>query len=99
VWCVRPFELVRASPEAKDLLDNGYEFARELKANASTEFEAIVGEILTPIAKARRNLKLSATQIAKISIASLSGFKQSADDAAQLRELIAGLVTITCDSR
>jgi AcrR family transcriptional regulator len=99
VWCVRPFELVRVSPEAKDLIDNGYEFAREIMANASTEFEAIIGEILKPIAQARRNLKLSATHIAKISIASLLGFKQSADDAAQLRELIAGLVTITCDSR
>jgi AcrR family transcriptional regulator len=99
VWCVRLFELMQTSPEAKDLLDNGYDFARETIASASADFETIIGEVVEPIARARRNLKLSAKEIAETLIAALTGFKSLAKDAAHLRQLIACLVSISCDGR
>ena len=99
IWCVRPFELVQVSPEARDLLDNGHEFARAIKARASAEFETIVAKAVEPVARARPSLKLSATEFAEVLIAALAGFKQTAPDAARLRLLIAGLLTVACDSR
>ena len=42
VWCVRPFEMIQASPDAKDILESGYEFAAEITLHAFSDFETIL---------------------------------------------------------
>src|SRR5260370_7330015 len=39
VWCVRPFEMIQASPDAKDILESGYEFAAEITFQPFSTFQ------------------------------------------------------------
>jgi hypothetical protein len=98
VWCVRPFEIVLASPDAKDLLQSSYEFATEVTTKASANFEAILAEVLQQEVRGRAEVALSSAQIAHILASALPGFKESAKTPAQLRDLIAGLITIVLSS-
>jgi len=46
VWCVTGFELVQASPDAKDLYESSYQFAAEVMATATADFVALVADLL-----------------------------------------------------
>ena len=48
VWCVRPFEMILASPDAKDLLQSSYESATEVTSSAAANFEALLAEMIQP---------------------------------------------------
>jgi len=98
IWCVRLFETIQASPDAKDLLESSYEFATEVTKRASADFEALVAEVLQPLVRRSTGLKLSSAQVAHILAAAAPGFKASAKNAGQLRELIAGLISIVLAS-
>lgn len=98
VWCVRPFEIILASPDAKDLLQSSYEFATEVTAKVAADFVAILAEVLEPLAIIQGRVDLSALQIAHILARAVLGFKESATDAGQLRQTIAGLITIVLAS-
>src|SRR5260221_14628967 len=37
VWWVRSFEMIQASPDAKEILENGYEFATAITLQAFSE--------------------------------------------------------------
>jgi AcrR family transcriptional regulator len=94
VWSLRPFEAIRASPDAKDLLQSSYEFAAEVTTKAFADFEALLAEVLQPQVRKKAQMEFSSTQIAHILAAAVLGFKESAKTSAQLRELIAGLIAI-----
>ena len=94
VWSVRPFEMVKSSPDAKDFLESSYEFAGQATAAAFAEFESIVAEILKPQINSRSSVKLSAVQIARILTSAVYGFKNTAADADELRRLINGLIAM-----
>ena len=65
IWCVQPYEMTLASPDAKDLLESGDEYANEVVSAAFAEFEAIVTEVLEPVVSGQTNMTLSAAQITR----------------------------------
>lgn len=94
VWCVRPFELIRGSPDAADLLESTLEFAAEVASRADADFESLLAELLEPLARKQAALQLTPRQIARILRASAKGFKGAAKDPADLRQLIREMHTI-----
>ena len=94
VWCVRPYELVRASPEAADLLESGHAFAADVVDAGFAAFDAILAHLLKPLVHRQTRVRLSALQLARLMTSAALGFKQSAKDTAQLRHLIAGQIGI-----
>ncbi len=94
IWCVRPFEVMQASPDAKDLLENGHIIAGDVIAKGLADFEKIIAQILKQLTPAKASAPVPLTQIAKILIGAMMGFKQSAKDSTQLRQMIAGLIAI-----
>jgi AcrR family transcriptional regulator len=98
VWCVRPFELIQVSPDAKDLFESSCQFATNVTAEAAAGFEGILAEVLEPLVQMQAGVNLSSVQIAHILASAAPGFKESSANAAQLRQLIAGLVAIVLAS-
>ena len=98
IWCVRPFEMILASPDARDLLDSSYEFAAEITTKAVREFMSILAEILDPLVRLQNKVHLSSIQIAQLLASALPGFKGSAESSARLRALIADLITVVVAS-
>lgn len=94
VWCVLPFEMIQVSPDAKDILESGYEFANEITVRAFADFEHILSDVLRPIVSAQAEPPLSAEQLAHILTTAAQGFKESASSAIQLRQMIKGLITV-----
>lgn len=93
-WCVQPYEMTLASPDAKDLLESGYEYANDVVSAAFAEFEAMVAEVLEPVVRAQTAMPLSAEQVTRILVSAVSGFKQSARDAPELRQQLSRLFVI-----
>ncbi len=97
-WTVRGFELVRASPDAKDLIESSYQFATEVTHKAAAEFVAVVADVLEPLVQRQAKLALSSVQIAQILVSAMTGFKASAKNTEQLRKLIHGLIDVVLTS-
>ena len=93
-WTVRGFELVQASPDAKDLLESSYEFATEVTNKSTADFVAVLASDLEPLVRRQKKLNLSSAQIAQILVSAMPGFKASAKNAEQLRKLIAELIEV-----
>ena len=98
IWCVRPFEMMLASPDTRDLLESSYEFAAEITIKTATDFMGILAEILDPLVRRQNKVHLSSIQLAPLLASALPGFKGAAKSAAQLRALIAGLITVVLAS-
>jgi AcrR family transcriptional regulator len=98
VWNVRGFELVQASPDAKDLYESSYQFAAEVTTKAATDFVAILAEVLEPLVRRQTKVGLFSVQIAQMLTSAVPGFKSSVKTTKQLREMIAGLITIVLAS-
>jgi AcrR family transcriptional regulator len=98
VWCVTGFELVQASPDAKDLYESGYQFAAEVTAKAAADFVALVADVLDPLVCQQAKVALSSVQIARILASAVLGFKGSVTTTEQLRTMIARLITIVLAS-
>lgn len=94
VWCIRPFELIQLSPDAKDILESGYQFATEITTQAFADFEEILAEVLRPLANAQAAPNLSAGQLAHLLTTAVQGFKESASSVIQLRQMITGFITL-----
>ena len=93
-WCVRLFEMIQVSPDARDILESSYAFATEATVRAFADFETILSDILRPLVSAQAGPPLSSEQLAHILTTAAQGFKESASSAVQLRQLIQGLITI-----
>jgi len=94
VWAVRPFGLLTATPDAKELIDCGFEFAREAIEQGSQAFEAEVAAILAPLCAGGQasGQTQSPEQIARILTRAVHGFKQTATSMEDLRGMIEGLL-------
>jgi hypothetical protein len=86
--------MIQVSPDARDILESGYAFATEITVRAFSDFETILSDVLRPLVSAQAYPSLSAEQLAHILTTAVQGFKDSASSAAQLRQLIKGLITI-----
>jgi AcrR family transcriptional regulator len=95
LWTVRPFTIMLSSPDAKDLVDCSHGFAKDTIQQITAEFEALLVEILEPVASSSHKSVLPAAQIAHLLTASVHGYKEAASSVAELRTMIAGLVTLT----
>jgi AcrR family transcriptional regulator len=95
LWTVRPFTIMLSSPDAKDLVDCSHGFAKETIQQISEEFEALLIEILGPVVSSSHKSVLPAPQIAHLLAASTHGYKEAASSVAELRTMIAGLITLT----
>ena len=98
LWTVRGFELVQASPDAKDLLESSYEFAAAVTTKAAADFIAVLSDVLEPLARRQAKLDLSSVQIAQILVSAMPGFKNAVKSAEQLRKLIDGLIDVVLAS-
>jgi AcrR family transcriptional regulator len=98
IWCVRPFEMVLASPDAKDLLESGRTFATELVDRQFAAFEGLLAHQLAPLVRAQARVRLPAIQIARLMVGAALGFKQQAKDAPQLRAMIGGQIALVLAS-
>lgn len=98
LWAVRPFGMVLAAPDSKDLFESGRQFATDVVAAHFATFESIVGQLLKPLVQAQSTVRLPAIQIARLMVGAALGFKQSARDVAHLRQMIAGLIGIVLAS-
>jgi AcrR family transcriptional regulator len=95
IWTVRTFELMLASPDAKDLVNCIHEFTRETIQGIYAQFEALLVEIMEPVTANGKNLPLPAAQIAHLLAAAVHGYKETAGSVGELRSMIAGLLTLT----
>jgi TetR/AcrR family transcriptional regulator of autoinduction and epiphytic fitness len=95
VWAVQRFDLSLKSPEAREISDSSYEFAREALEQSYAKFEAILAPILKGQVKHCGNKRApSSEKLAHILASSVRGFKLVATSAAELRKLIQDLVGI-----
>jgi AcrR family transcriptional regulator len=86
VWAVKNFDLTRRSPEARELLDLGLEFSRDVFETRFQEFEALLVPLLP------QDGRVPPSELAHILGSALRGLKKTARDARELRALIEGLL-------
>ena len=98
VWYVRPFELMQASPDTKNLYDTHYEFAEEVATMALSVFARLVADLLEPRVEKQARVELSSGQIAEVLIGAIAGFKNTAKTPKELRHLIGNLLTVVLAS-
>jgi TetR/AcrR family transcriptional regulator, regulator of autoinduction and epiphytic fitness len=94
VWCVRGYETVQASPDAKDLLESSYEFAAEVTTKTTSDFVVLVAGILKPLVKNQSRVSASSAKIARMLVGAALGFKSVAKTTKQLREMLSDQITI-----
>jgi AcrR family transcriptional regulator len=95
LWTVRPFERMRASSEAAELLECTFGFAQDAVNRGCLAFE----KILLPVLKSHPKFhsakpKVSAEKTAHILSSAVRGFKTVAKDAPEVRSLIKELLIL-----
>ena len=98
LWAVRPFGLLMATPDAKELIDCSFTFARETIEQGTAAFEAELAAILVPLHAQAPDQVLTPDQIARILTRAVHGFKESAQDPESLRAMIEGLLKMVLGS-
>ena len=98
LWAIRPFGLLMATPDAKELIDCSFEFAREAIDEGTAAFEAELAAILAPLHAQAPDQTLTPGQIARILTRAVHGFKESAQDPESLRAMIEGLLKMVLGS-
>ena len=98
LWTVGPFERMRASSEAAELLECTFGFAQDSVNQGYRSFE----KILLPILKSHSRFqsaktKVSAEKTARILSGAVRGFKIVAKDVPEIRSLIEELLILLLD--
>jgi AcrR family transcriptional regulator len=94
MWSIRPYEIIRRSPESKELIECGHEFSKEVYEWAGMQFELQLVSILKSFVKQNPKAKYSLTLLARMIRNALRGFKEGAKDAAELRKMIENFLDI-----
>ena len=96
IWTVEIFELTLQSPEAKELSERSYDFARESLDEGYRRFEGVLASLLKAHAKSSSvRLPLPADRTAHLLGCAARGFKLVAENGAQLRKMIHDLLRLT----
>ena len=99
IWYVRPFEQMRASPDAADLYVSVKEFAAEALCKTAIDFEKLLEEIIRPLVRKQKKSQTVSTQhLARVMRAAAKGFMGEAKDSADLRQLLGDLRQIVLSS-
>src|SRR5579883_2190832 len=85
VWSVTGFELVQASPDAKDLYDSSFQFAAVVTTRAAADFVALLADVLEPLVRQQARVALSSVEIAQLLASAVPGFKNGAATTGQFR--------------
>lgn len=93
-WVVRPFLLMVDHPDARDLSDCSFSFAREVVEEGYAGFEAVLRDILATLPSAAGKPPLDPAETARFLAASARGFKAAARDGDELRGMIDGLLKV-----
>jgi len=95
LWTVQPFERMRASSEAAELLECTFGFAQDSVNQGYRSFEKILLPVLKSHSKFQgAQAKVSAEKTARILSGAVRGFKSVAKDASDIRSLIKGLLIL-----
>jgi len=98
LWTVRPFERMRASSEAAELLECTFGFAQDSVNQGYRSFEKIILPVLKSHSKFQgAKTKVSAEKTAHILSGAVRGFKIVAKDVHEIRSLIKELLTLSLD--
>lgn len=98
VWTITPFEMMKASPEAKELFDGAFEFSQLSLRQGYQMFEqAITPVVASLVARHPAKARLAPAAIAHLLASASRGFKQTAGDAAELRRMIEGMLILAFD--
>ena len=92
IWVVRRFKHYLSSPEARELTDSGYEFARDALTASYGEFERVIASVLEEGGKGRRLPPPQRT--AHVIVTAVRGFKLVAQSPRELRTMVEDLATI-----
>jgi len=98
VWAIQPFLLLLASPDAKELVDCSFTFAKGAIDQGYAAFEAELVAILAPLTAKAPAAWPAPAQIARILARAVHGFKESATSLEDLRAMIDGLLEMTLAS-
>lgn len=88
---VRPFEMLRASPDADDIISGFNQAGRDELSIANERYAAAIEGILAPFDERIAASGMNVRQLADFVRTSAKGFKHDARDKAQLSELLASL--------
>jgi len=95
IWVVRPFEMVAASPEARDLMECSFTFAQEPMRQGYQRFENAIVPVLAEFAGMHPGkARMSAEKTAHVLVSAVRGFKQAATNSAELHQLIKELLVL-----
>jgi AcrR family transcriptional regulator len=95
IWAVRPFEWMQASPDARDLTDCTLGFAEAATRERYAAFERALAAIIEPAIADPAALDPPLADLVHMLAVAVRGFKTTARDAAELRQLIGGLLSVT----
>lgn len=98
LWTVQPFELMTGSPDARDLVQCGFEFAGETIERNYAGFESLLASILVSFPGKGPEDGSGAGKVAHLLAVSARGFKGAARDVAELRGLLDGLLAMAVTS-
>jgi AcrR family transcriptional regulator len=98
LWTVLPFERMRSSSEAAELLECTFGFAQDSVNQGYRSFEKILSPVLKSHSKFQTaKTKVSAEKTARILSGAVRGFKIVAKDAHEIRSLIKELLILLLD--
>jgi AcrR family transcriptional regulator len=98
LWTVRPFEMMRASSEAAELLESTFGFAQDSVNQGYRSFEKVLLPVLKSLPKFQgAKTRVSAEKAAHILSGAVRGFKIAAKDGAEIRSLIKDLLILLLD--
>ena len=96
VWTVRPFEMIRHSAEARELLECEFDFAQVVAADSNAEFESILEAILED-GPVRLPNGLSPQKAAHLLRCAAYGFKRQALNVSDLKVVISELLMLLAE--
>lgn len=97
LWVVRPFEIIKKAPEAEELLSSAHGFCKVIYDEIGSAFETELVKILRPHIK-QHTLSLSAPKMAHMMRCAARGFRECAENAVELRQMIKSLIQLVCPS-
>jgi AcrR family transcriptional regulator len=99
LWTVRPFERMRASSEAAELLECTFGFAQDSVNQGYRSFEKILLPVLRSHSKFKSaKTKVSVEKTAHILSSAVRGFKVGAKDATEIRSLVRELLILLLEN-
>ncbi|MEM6821453.1 MAG: TetR/AcrR family transcriptional regulator [Verrucomicrobiota bacterium] len=91
IWIIEPYQLLKTSPQAAELLDCSYGFAKNVVRNNYRGFEALIVQILN---RDKRDRIFNSQKMAQLISFSLRGFKAHTEDVTQLKRLVDDLIEL-----